>query len=426
MASIQVVRPRRKGKVLSRSERLSREEFESMELDGRVEAIRSLVGIGLMQVRDELDREVVALAGERYARKDSSVAYRRHGSNPGSVKLAGQRHSMDVPRVRGPEGEVRLSSYDLLHADTGGELDEGLFRRVLLGISCRDYEAASEAVPGAIGLSSSTVSRRFKEASRKRLRELMDRDLSDLDLVSLFVDGKSFASEEMILAVGVTIGGEKVILGFCQTATENARAIGQFFGELKGRGLSVSSGVLVVIDGSKGLRRAVKDAFGRYALVQRCQWHKRENVVSYLPKKDQPSWRRRLQWAYQRPTYKEAKRELEKLIAELDRANQSAASSLREGLEETLTLHRLGVFASLGLSFKTTNCIESINSMCEQRCRKINSWKNSNQKQRWFAAALLDIEPRLRRVRGYRDLPRLRAALMRELALEAKEVEKVA
>ena len=190
MASIQVVRPRRKGKVLSRSERLSREEFESMELDGRVEAIRSLVGIGLMQVRDELDREVMALAGERYARKESSVVHRRHGSNPGSVKLAGQRHALDVPRVRGPEGEVRLSSYDLLHADTGGELDEGLFRRVLLGISCRDYEAASEAVPGAIGLSSSTVSRRFKEASRKRLRELMDRDLSDLDLVSLFVDGK--------------------------------------------------------------------------------------------------------------------------------------------------------------------------------------------------------------------------------------------
>lgn len=424
MASIQVVRPRRKSKVLSREKQLRREEFESMELDGRVQTIRSLVAIGLMHVHEELDREVVDLAGERYARKSGDVQYRRHGSNPGSVKLAGQRHGLAVPRVRGPQGEVRLSSYDLLRQD--GEFDEGMFRRVLYGISCRDYETASEAVPGAIGLSSSTVSRRFQQASRKRLQALMERDLNDLDLVALFVDGKSFADEEMVLAVGVTIDGQKVVLGFCQTATENARAVGQFFGELKDRGLSVAAGVLVVIDGSKGLRRAVKDAFGTHALVQRCQWHKRENVVSYLPKKEQAVWRRRLQRAYQRPTYEEAKRELLKLLAELDGVNQSAAASLREGLEETLTLHRLGLFASLGLSLKTTNCIESINSMAEWRCRKVSSWKTSNQKQRWFASALLDIEPRLRRVRGYRELPRLRNALISELDLKTKEVKQPA
>lgn len=424
MASIQVVRPRRKKKVLTRSRQLSREEFEAMELDGRVQTIRSLVGIGLMHVHEELDREVVDLAGERYVRKEEEMEYRRHGKNPGSVKLAGQRVGIEVPRVRGPRGEIRLSSYDSLHE--GGELDETMFRRVLYGISCRDYEAASEAVPGAIGLSSSTVSRRFKHASGKRLKELMERDLSELDLVTLFVDGKTFAEDEMVVALGVTISGQKVVLGFCQTATENARAIGQFFGELKSRGLSVNAGVLVVIDGSKGIRRAVKDAFGDHALVARCQWHKRENVVSYLPKGEQATWRRRLQRAYQRPTYKEAKGELDKLLRELDRVNQSAAASLREGLEETLTLHKLGVFAALGLSFKTTNCVESINSMAEQRCGKVRSWKNSSQKQRWFAAALLDIEPRLRRVRGYRDLPRLRAALMRELKLETTEVKKVA
>lgn len=424
MASIQVVRPRRKSKVLSRGKQLRREEFESMDLDGRVQTIRSLVGIGLMHVREELDREVVALAGERYARKAEDVEYRRHGRNPGSVKLASQRHGLEVPRVRGPQGEVRLSSYDLLRED--GELDEGMFRQVLYGISCRDYETAAGAMPGAIGLSSSTVSRRFQQASRKRLQELMERDLNDLDLVALFVDGKSFADEEMVLAVGVTLDGQKVVLGFCQTATENARAVGQFFGELKDRGLSVAAGLLVVIDGSKGLRRAVKDAFGTHALVQRCQWHKRENVVSYLPKKEQAVWRRRLQRAYQRPTYEEAKRELLKLLAELDGINQSAAASLREGLEETLTLHRLGLFACLGLSLKTTNCIESINSMAERRCRKVSSWKTSNQKQCWFASALLDIEPRLRRVRGYRELPRLRNALISELNLNTKEVKQPA
>ncbi len=285
MASIQVVRPRRKKKVLSRSQQLSRAEFAALELDGRIEAIRSLVRIGLMQVHEELDREVIELAGERYARKGNEREYRRHRTNPGTVKLAGQRVGIEVPRVRGSAGEVRLSSYQQLHQ--GGELDETMFRRFLYGISCRDYEAASEAVPGAIGLSSSTVSRRFQEASGKRLKELMERDLTEVDVVALFVNGRTFAEAEMVLAVGVTVAGQKVMLGVCQTATENARAIGQFFGDLKSRGLSVSSGILVVIDGSKGLRRAMKDAFGAHALVQRCQWHKRENVVSYLAKGEQ-------------------------------------------------------------------------------------------------------------------------------------------
>jgi putative transposase len=314
---------------------------------------------------------------------------------------------------------VRLPAYDALQR--GGELNETLFRRVLYGISCRDYEGAAEAVPGAIGLSSSTVSRQFVEASRQRVQELAARDLSTLDLVALFVDGKTFADDEMVIALGVTLEGQKVMLGFVQTSTENATAIGQFFGELKSRGLEFSSGALVVIDGGKGLHAAVKAAFRGQALVQRCQWHKRENVVSYLPRSDQAAWRRRLQRAYQRPTYAEAKQALMGLLAELEKTNQSAAASLREGLEETLTLHRLGLFAVLGLSFKTTNCIESVNAMAEQRCGKVKSWKTSDQKQRWLASALLDIEPRLRRVRGHRNLPRLRAALMRELKLEVSE-----
>lgn len=422
MASIQVVRSGRKQKVLSRSKGMSRADFEAMEMAGRVEAIRSLVGIGLLHVHEEIDREVVSLAGERYARKDHETQYRRHGRNPGSVKLAGQRVGIDVARVRGPEGEVALSSYRSFQDH--GHLNEVLFRRVLGGISCRDYEAAADAVPGAIGLSSSTISRQFKEESAKCLKELSERDLSELDLVSLFVDGKSFADDTMVMAIGVLLGGEKITLGFCQTTTENARAIGQMFESMKTRGLQVTEGLLVVIDGSKGIRRAVKDAFKGQAVVQRCQWHKRENVVSHLPRSEQKHWRTLLQRAYQRPTYGEAKKELEKILRKLDLTNQSAAASLREGLEETLTLHRLGVFPLLGISFKTTNCIESINSMAEQRCGKVRSWKNSNQKQRWLAGALSDIEPRLRRVRGFRHLPLLREALMRELNLNQEGMKK--
>jgi putative transposase len=164
----------------------------------------------------------------------------------------------------------------------------------------------------------------------------------------------------------------------------------------------------------------VKKVFRDRALVHRCQWHKRENVVSYLPKSEQADWRRRLQRAYNRPKYDEALAALEKLLAELEDRNQSAAGSLAEGLEETLTLHRLGVYAVLGRSFKTTNCLESVNALVEARCAMVDHWKNSSQRQRWLATALVDIEPRLRKVVGYRHLPKLREALGRELKLEKK------
>jgi transposase-like protein len=173
--------------------------------------------------------------------------------------------------------------------------------------------------------------------------------------------------------------------------------------------------VLVVLDGGKGLRAAVRKVFARRALVQRCMWHKRENVVGYLPQREQAAWRRQLQRAMDRPTYKEAKSALDALAEELEMINQSAAASLREGLEEILTLHRLGLYAKLGRSFKTTNCLENVNRMIEDRCAKVNCWKNSNQRQRWLATALLDIEPRLRTVCGFRHLEALRHAVQREL-----------
>lgn len=411
---------RRKGKV----DVMSRERYGELELDSKVELIRSLVPLGLMYAQELLDEEVRALTGARYSRKDEATPGRRHGSNPGSVRLAGQRVPLQVPRVRGTRSEVPLRSYGLLHE--GGELDELLLKRVLYGISCRNYEAAVEAIPGAIGLSSSSVSRSFVQASTAKLRAFQERDLSEGDYVAVFLDGKTFADETMVLALGVTVTGEKHFLGFVETDTENERVLTPFLRSLLDRGLDISQGLLVIVDGSKGLRAAVKKAFRRRSLVQRCQWHKRENVVAYLPKDEQAAWRWRLQRAYDRPTYAEAHRALKAILAELEERNQSAAQSLREGLEETLTLHRLGIYALLGRSFKTTNCVESVNSLVEERCAKVDSWKNSKQRQRWLATALLDIEPRLRRVKGYRHLPQLRQALRRELELEEKNVNREA
>ena len=169
----------------------------------------------------------------------------------------------------------------------------------------------------------------------------------------------------------------------------------------------------------------MRKAFTSQALVQRCQWHKRENVVRYLPKREQATWRRRLQRAYDRPTYAEARAALQALYEELEQKNQSAAASLAEGLEETLTLHTLGLYGVLGRSLKTTNCIEAVNALIEERCAKVACWKNSGQRHRWLATALLDIEPRLRRVTGHPHLPKLREALQRELKIEATRTESV-
>jgi transposase-like protein len=413
------IEKRKKSRRLGEVAVVGHDEYRELEVDVKIEMIRSLVPLGLMHVHELLDDEVKALAGERYARKGESEQGSRHGSNPGTVRLGGQRVPIRVPRVRGIEGgEIPLRSYEALHQ--GGDPNELLLRRVLYGISCRNYEAAAEAIPGAIGLSSSSVSRGFIEASAAKLREMQERDLSSEDVVAMVLDGKTFADATMVIALGITISGEKRFLGFVETDTENERVLTPFLRSLLERGLDISQGLLVVIDGSKGLRSAVLKAFRNRVLVHRCQWHKRENVVSHLSKGEQVSWRQRLQRAYNRPEYEEALAALEKLHCELEERNQSAAGSLEEGLQETLTLHRLGVYGVLGRSLKTTNCLESVNALVEERCAKVDHWKNSSQRQRWLATALVDIEPRLRKLMGYRHLPRLREALKRELKLETQ------
>lgn len=418
MSVLRLVR-RRKKKCLGEVEILRREDYAEFDLDAKVEAIRALVPLGLLHVKELLDQEVTALAGERYARKAASTGGRRHGSNPGTVGLGGQRVPIRVPRVRNVSGsEIPLRSYDALSGDR--EVDDVLLKRVLYGISCRNYEAAAESIPGAIGLSSSTVSRGFIEASAAQLQALQERDLSSEDVVAVCLDGKTFADATMVVALGITMSGEKRFLGFVETDTENEKVLTPFLRSLVERGLDTSQGLLVILDGGKGLRSAVKKAFRGRVLVQRCQWHKRENVVSYLSKSEQPQWRQRLQRAYDRPEYEEALAALEKLHGELEDRNQSAAGSLTEGLEETLTLHRLGVYGVLGRSLKTTNCLESVNALVEERCAKVDHWKNSSQRHRWLATALVDIEPRLRKVMGYRHLPKLREALQRELKIDKK------
>ena len=379
--------------------------------------IQALIPLGLKAVEEALVQEVTALAGARYAHDDAHPAIVRWGEQAGSIYLADQKLPIQVPRVRDRAAgqEVALATYQQFQ--TPRALDVGLFRRVLGGLSCREYEAAAEAVPAAFGLGRSSVSRRFIRASARALRSLLERRLDDREWLVLLLDGKTFAADQLVIALGVTRTGEKRLLGLLQTATENKTVCASFLRELQERGFTTPQGLLVVLDGAKGLRAAVRDVFGDAVPVQRCQWHKRENVVRYLARTEQPTWRRKLQAAYAHARYADAKRALHRLIQELRVVNASAARSLEEGLEETLTLHRLGVFPELGTSFKTTNLIESVMARVEAKTLRVDHWRTSDQKLRWCAAALLAVEPQFRRVKGWAHLPLLERALRAKIPI---------
>ena len=391
---------------------------QAQSVDSKAQLIQLLIPLGLKAVGDVLENEVILLAGERYSRQGFAS---RWGSQPGSVYLGDEKFRVEVPRLRdtGKDKEIPLENYNALQNPRC--LDEGLMKKVLLGLSTGRYAETARSIPEAFGLSKSSVSRRYIRASRRKLKELLDRRLEKEDIVAVFVDGKSFAEDEIILAVGVTLEGKKTILGFVQSASENNTVLKEFFEKLVERGLGYKEGLLFVIDGSKGILKAIKEAFKGYALIQRCQWHKRENVMKYLSRGRQCEFRQKLTVAYNEPSYPKAKEALLKIRKELLMINQSAVASLDEGLEETLTLHRLGLFDKLGVSFKTTNVIESINARIGQFTDKVDRWKNSDQKQRWVAASLLDIEPRLRKVKGMRYLPLLKEAIKTDLRIEEQK-----
>jgi putative transposase len=246
------------------------------DLGTEVALIQALIPLGLEAVHDVLRREVEELAGARYARDGGRPGHVRGSKERGSVYLSDQKLPIVYQRVRDQlcDVEVPLEAYQRFQQPRA--LDTGLLRRVLLGLSCRRYAECAEAVPEAFGLPPSTVSRRYIRASARQLQALTERRLDGYDLVALLLAGKTFAEDELVIALGVTLQGQKVILGFVETATENTRVVAAFLRELLDRALRSEQGLLVVIDGSKGLRRGVQEVFGEAAAVQRCTWHKRE------------------------------------------------------------------------------------------------------------------------------------------------------
>jgi transposase-like protein len=379
-------------------------------LEARLAAIQALIPLGLSSVNEALQKEWAALVGERYAHNKAMGPW---GSNRGAVYVLDQKLRVRVPRVRrkDTDEEVPLASY--IRLQQPGVIEEMALKRVLNGVSQGNYREAALAIPETFGISRNSVSKKWIRASAKKLQALQTRDLKPYDIVAMILDGKGFGDNEMITALGVTLDGEKVILGFIEASTENFVVCRDFMNDLVRRGLNTENEILVVMDGGKGLHKGVMMVLGEKAVMARCEWHKRENVVGYLPMRQRDEWRRKLQNAYEAPTYDEAKERLLALKPGLRRINISAVNSLEEGFEETLTLHRLGLFEQLGVSFKTTNMIENVHRLLEDLTGRVCRWRNSEQRQRWVATALLKIEPRLRRVKGYEYLPAMRAAMKR-------------
>jgi transposase-like protein len=395
-------------RINAKAEQSIRELERDMSFESRMLMIQQLIPLGLQAVAMELQQEVTNLVGPRYSRNGE---LKRWGENPGSVYLGDQKVETQVPRVRNlkTKTEVQLKAYERLQSPQ--MIDEMALSRVINGMSQRDYQKAAVEVPQTFGIKKTSVCRRFIRASGKKLKELLERDLSQYDIVAIFIDGKWFADNEIVIALGVTINGDKVLLGFVETSTENHKVCKQFLLSLADRGLNLNQEILFIIDGGKGLHKGIKEVMGEKAIIQRCQWHKRENVVSYLGKENQEAFRRKLQSAYEQPSYEKARARLDSIKRELRLLNQSAVASLEEGLEETLTLHRLGLFEELGTSFKTTNCIENVNKCLATKTDRVDRWQNSNQRQRWVATAMLEIEPGLRKVKGHQHLKALRTAM---------------
>lgn len=412
----------KKGKRINAKAQQAIDELDrDMKREGRLSIIQALIPLGMRAVEEELQREIREFAGERYSRGGE---FSRWGKNPGSVFLGDQKVKVPVSRVRNvsTNEEVQLATYGRLQSPQ--MVDDMALSRVIHGMSQRNYEQAAIQVPETFGIKKTSISRRFIRASAKKLKEFNERDLSEYDIVAIFIDGKWFADNEIVLALGVTVDGDKVLLGFVETGTENHKVCRQFLLGLKDRGLNLDQEILFIIDGGKGLYKGVKEVMGGKAVIQRCQWHKRENVVSYLDKLNQDVYRRKLQAAYELPTYDKAKARLEAIRRELKLINGSAVTSLDEGFEETLTLHRLGLFEKLGQSFKTTNCIENVNKQLATKTDRVDRWQNSNQRQRWVATALLVIEPRLKKVKGHKHLTDLRSA-MKELVRRNNQTKQV-
>jgi len=368
-------------------------------------------GLQLMDLL--MQEEVREVVGERSQRQAERRA-NRWGVEHGYCVVMGQKVPIERPRVRTTDDkEVRLGSYEMFHR--GEPLTETVWEKLMLGLSTRKYGQAVRQFTEAYGLEKSAISEHFIEASRAKLKDMMEHRLEKRRLCALLIDATPFEGQQMVAALGIAQDGRKTILGVRQGATENATVVGELLGELMNRGLDFTEPRLYVLDGGRALTAAVKKYAGESAVIQRCQVHKRRNVLDHLTDEQKPAAARKLNAAYALENHAAAKQALNALHRELMDLNPSAARSLGEGMEETLTLHRLHVPMQLRKTLASTNVIESAFSIVERVCRNVKRWHAGDQRERWVGSGLLVAQKQFRRITGYKQIP----VLIRELEAQA-------
>ena len=364
-------------------------------------------GLALMQA--VMEEEVRHLAGERHQQHEARRAH-RWGKEDGYCVMDGQKVPIRKTRLRTPDKrEQRLGSYELFQRS--GPMQAGVWDKMMRGLSTRNYGAVVKDFHNAYGVEKSAVSENFIEASREKVKHLMERPLGELHLCAVLIDGTPFQDRQMIAALGIGCDGTKTVLGIREGATENTAVVSALLSELLERGLDFSTPRLYVLDGGKALTAAVRKHTGEAGFIQRCQVHKKRNVVDHLPDEHKADVRRKMQNAYAMAEYADAKRALEQLHRELMDLNPSAARSLQEGMEETLTVHKLRVPDRLRRTLCCPNVIESAFSIVETVCRNVKRWRDGDHIERWVGSGLLVAERQFRKVIGHRQIPLLLSSL---------------
>lgn len=369
-----------------------------------------LRSVGRAFIETVMESEVEELAGARSSRHAGRRAY-RWGTEAGFCVIDGQRIPLDRPRVRSRahNREIPLGSYALFQK--ASLMDETVWHKIMHGLTMRSYREVVQQFADAYGLEKSATSEHFIEASRVKLKELMTRSLKDVPLAVILIDGTIFKGQHLIVAIGVDRLGNKIVLGMEQGATENTAVVRGLLGHLAERGVDFSEPRLYLLDGSRALRAAVISFAGDAAFIQRCQVHKMRNVTDYLPEASRHAVKFRMRAAYQETEAADAKNALFRLHDELMEQNPSAAASLAEGLEETLTVTELRITPRLRQSLATTNAIESGFSVVSRICTQVKRWQGRDQRLRWVASSLLFAESRWNKIMGYRHMPSLVSAI---------------
>jgi putative transposase len=375
------------------------------------------VGVGLGVVHELMELEVDEVVGPKGEHNPERTA-KRHGHEDGSMTLGGRRVQVRRPRIRSADDKRELSVETYEYFADRDPLTRAVMGRMLAGVSTRRFARVGEPVGEEIEQASSarsktSVSEMFVERTTTALEELMSRRLDDVRLAVMMLDGLEIAERTHVVALGITSDGVKIPLGLWEGSTENATLARTLLADLVDRGLDPEQAILFVIDGSKALRRAIKDVFGEHALVHRCHRHKERNVSDLLPERDRDQARARMRAAWSLTDPRLAEQRLELLAAELDRSWPDAARSLREGLDDTLTLMRLEITGQLAKTLCSTNPCESMIEIVRYTQRNVKRWRDGDMRRRWTAAGMLAAEQQFRRIIGYRDLANLIIAIER-------------